>query len=79
MSLHVGRTAAAPSRAGGAREALGSGGLWALTAVLLGLVAIVLPGLGSDPWPFKPGDVDPRGVCVGEERIEARNRAGGIA
>jgi hypothetical protein len=64
VSLHVRRRAAAPSRAERAREALGSGGLWALTGVLLGLVAIVLPGLGSDPWPFKPGEVDPQGLLA---------------
>jgi hypothetical protein len=53
---------------GGAASALGlSGrlsatGMWALIGVLLGLVALNLPELGSDPWPFRPGAVDPTGV-----------------
>ena len=34
---------------------------WALVGVLLALVAIALPELGSDPWPFRPPDVDPQG------------------
>jgi Glycosyltransferase family 87 len=37
---------------------------WALLGVLLGLVAVVLPELGSDPWPFRPGRVDPQGVLA---------------
>ena len=32
-----------------------------LSAVLLALVAIALPELGSDPWHFRPPSVDPRG------------------
>jgi hypothetical protein len=42
-------------------ERLGVGGAWALTGVLFALVAITLPELGSDPWRFRPGDVDPQG------------------
>ena len=34
---------------------------WVLVAVLLGLVAITLPELGSDPWRFRPPGVDPQG------------------
>jgi hypothetical protein len=34
---------------------------WALVGVLFVLVAIGLPELGSDPWPFRPGEVDPQG------------------
>jgi hypothetical protein len=33
----------------------------ALSGVLLALVAIVLPELGSDPWRFRPPEVDPQG------------------
>jgi hypothetical protein len=50
------------------RDALGiegrlsSGGAWALLGTLLGLIAINLPELGSDPWPFQPGAVDPQGL-----------------
>ncbi|MGH2799875.1 MAG: hypothetical protein ACRDM0_19910, partial [Thermoleophilaceae bacterium] len=36
-------------------------GAWALVGVLFALVAITLPELGSDPWPFRPGDVAPQG------------------
>ena len=32
-----------------------------LSAVLLALVAITLPELGSDPWHFRPPSVDPQG------------------
>jgi hypothetical protein len=41
-------------------ERLGVGGAWALTGVLFALVAITLPELGSDPWRFRPGAVDPQ-------------------
>jgi hypothetical protein len=34
---------------------------WVLTGVLFVLVAITLPELGSDPWPFRPPSVDPQG------------------
>ncbi len=40
---------------------LSAAGFWGLLAVLLGLIAINLPELGSDPWPFVPGTVDPQG------------------
>jgi hypothetical protein len=36
-------------------------GAWALIGVLFFLVAINLPELGSDPWHFRPGSVDPEG------------------
>ena len=36
-------------------------GSWALVGVLFALVAITLPELGSDPWRFRPGEVDPQG------------------
>jgi hypothetical protein len=46
-------------------ECAGSGigplGAWTLVGVLFALVAITLPELGSDPWHFRPGDVDPQG------------------
>jgi hypothetical protein len=41
---------------------LSPAGLWGLLGVLLGLIAINLPELGSDPWPFRPGAVDPAGI-----------------
>ena len=36
-------------------------GAWALLGVLLAMSAIGLPELGSDPWPFRTGPVDPQG------------------
>jgi Glycosyltransferase family 87 len=42
-------------------DKLGGAGSWALVGVLFVLVAITLPELGSDPWPFRPGEVDPGG------------------
>ena len=36
-------------------------GSWAVVGVLFVLVAITLPELGSDPWRFRPGSVDPQG------------------
>ena len=38
--------------------------IWALLAVLGGLVLIVLPGIGSDPWLFRPGSVNPHGLLA---------------
>jgi hypothetical protein len=42
-------------------DEVGRWGSWALVGVLLVLVAITLPELGSDPWRFRPGEVDPQG------------------
>jgi Glycosyltransferase family 87 len=42
-------------------ERLSPAGAWALIGVLFALVAITLPELGSDPWHFRPGAVDPSG------------------
>jgi len=39
-------------------------GAWILIGVLFALVAITLPELGSDPWHFRPGTVDPHGVLA---------------
>ncbi|HEX2071049.1 MAG TPA: glycosyltransferase 87 family protein [Thermoleophilaceae bacterium] len=67
------------------REALGlSGrlspaGLWGLLGVLLGLIAINLPELGSDPWPFEPGAVDPTGVLAPLVRAAGEEWDVGIA
>jgi hypothetical protein len=46
------------ARAGERISPLGS---WAVVGVLFVLVAITLPELGSDPWRFRPGSVDPQG------------------
>jgi hypothetical protein len=42
-------------------ERLAPPGAWILLGVLFALVAITLPELGSDPWHFRPGSVDPSG------------------
>jgi hypothetical protein len=52
---------ARPDERGRPDERLGRLGSWALVGVLFALVAITLPELGSDPWPFRPGKVDPQG------------------
>ena len=44
-----------------------------LSAVLLALVAITLPELGSDPWHFRPPSVDPQGLA---RAARARRRRG---
>lgn len=36
-------------------------GVWALCGTLLALVFLNVPELGSDPWPFRPGAVEPEG------------------
>jgi Glycosyltransferase family 87 len=41
---------------------IGRLGAWAILGTLGALVAIVVPELGSDPWPFHPPSVDPHGV-----------------
>jgi hypothetical protein len=52
---------------------------WALLGVLLALVAVVLPELGSDPWPFRPGRVDPQGVLAPLVRAAGEEWDVGIA
>jgi hypothetical protein len=37
-------------------------GVWLLLATLGVLVAITIPELGADPWPFMPASVNPHGV-----------------
>jgi len=74
-----------PAERGGLAEALGlsgrlsSAGFWGLLAVLLGLVAINLPELGSDPWPFRPGAVDPTGILAPLVRAAGEEWDVGIA
>jgi hypothetical protein len=55
------RPAAAPPPAR-EPERLDRGGVWALLATLGVLVAVTVPELGSDPWPFRPPSVEPRGL-----------------
>jgi Glycosyltransferase family 87 len=35
---------------------------WPLLATLAILIVVAIPGLGSDPWPFRPGAIEPRGL-----------------
>jgi hypothetical protein len=43
-------------------ERLDRRGLWALFATLGVIVAVTVPWLGSDAWPFEPPRVDPHGL-----------------
>ena len=52
---------------------------FALMGVLIALLAITLPELGSDPWPFRPGGVDPRGVLAPLVRAAGEEWDVGIA
>jgi hypothetical protein len=51
----------------------------ALLAVLLGIVTVTLPELGSDPWPFRPDGVDPGGVLAPLVRAAGEEWDVGIA
>src|SRR5215218_6306600 len=63
----------------GLRGRLSRTGAWGLMGVLLGLLAINLPELGSDPWPFRPGAVDPSGVLAPLVRAAGEEWDVGIA
>jgi hypothetical protein len=52
---------------------------WALLGVLLAILAITLPELGSDPWPFKTGAVEPRGLLAPLVRAAGEEWDVGIA
>jgi hypothetical protein len=52
---------------------------WALTGVLFALVAITLPELGSDPWHFRPPNVDPQGPLAPLVRAAGEEWDVGIA
>jgi Glycosyltransferase family 87 len=52
---------------------------WVLTGVLLVLVAITLPELGSDPWRFRPPKVDPQGPLASLVRAAGEEWDLGIA
>jgi hypothetical protein len=58
---------------------LSPAGFWSVLGVLLGLVAINLPELGSDPWPFRPGAVDPTGILAPLVRAAGEEWDVGIA
>jgi hypothetical protein len=52
---------------------------WMLTGVLLALIAITLPELGSDPWRFRPPSVDPQGPLAPLVRAAGEEWDVGIA
>ena len=81
MSVRVERPApaGAPSAPPTTPETLGSRAAWALVGVLFGLVAIALPELGSDPWLFRPGNVEPQGVLAPLVRAAGEGWDTGIA
>lgn len=54
----------ATSDRAGRSPALGHGEALVLLGVLGGLVAVNLPELGSDPWPFRPPPAEPRGLLA---------------
>jgi Glycosyltransferase family 87 len=54
-------------------------GAWILVGVLFGLIAITLPELGSNPWPFRPGTVDPQGPLAPLVRAAGEEWDVGIA
>jgi glycosyl transferase family 87 len=66
-------------------ERLGLGGrmsreaMLALLGVLLAIVAVTLPELGSDPWPFRPPSVDPQGTLAPLVRAAGEEWDVGIA
>ena len=62
-----------------ARERLGRLEALACSRVLLALVAVTLPELGSDPWRFRPGAVDPPGPLAPLVRAAGEEWDVGIA
>ncbi|HEY6781414.1 MAG TPA: hypothetical protein VI111_10690 [Thermoleophilaceae bacterium] len=61
------------------RDSLDPLSSWALLGVLFALVAIALPELGSDPWHFRPGAVDPQGILAPLVRAAGEEWDVGIA
>jgi hypothetical protein len=61
------------------RSRLSSYGLWALLGALLAMVAVNLPELGSDPWPFRPPFVHPHGLLAPLVRAAGEEWDVGIA
>ncbi len=61
------------------RERLAAPAAWGVIGVLFALMAIALPELGSDPWPFRPGAVHPQGVLAPLVRAAGEEWDVGIA
>jgi hypothetical protein len=66
-----------PRRVG--RERLSPAGAWVVVGVLFALIAITLPELGSNPWRFRPGSVDPQGPLAPLVRAAGEEWDVGIA
>jgi len=54
-------------------------GAFVLMGVALALLAITLPELGSNPWPFRTGSVDPQGILAPLVRAAGEEWDVGIA
>jgi hypothetical protein len=82
VSVHTRQPAEAPraeeKRPSGG-ETLGPMGAWALVGVLFALIAITLPELGSDPWRFRPGAIEPQGPLAPLVRAAGEEWDVGIA
>jgi hypothetical protein len=61
------------------RERLSPPGAWVVVGVLFALIAIALPELGSNPWRFRPGSVDPEGPLAPLVRAAGEEWDVGIA
>ena len=61
------------------KEELQPAGAWVLVGVLFAIVAITLPELGSDPWRFRPPQVDPQGPLAPLVRAAGEEWEVGIA
>jgi hypothetical protein len=82
VSLHVKEPAAATrieEARTAVRERLSPAGAWVVVGVLFALIAINLPELGSDPWHFRPGTVDPQGPLAPLVRAAGEEWDVGIA
>ena len=54
-------------------------GMVVALGVLLAIVAVTLPELGSDPWPFRPGPIEAKGVLAPLVRAAGQEWDVGIA
>jgi hypothetical protein len=61
------------------RPQLSNAGAWATSGVLALMLAVNLPELGSDPWPFRPPSVDPHGPLAPLVRAAGRHWDVGIS
>ena len=64
---------------GATAERLGQRGAWILLGVLLAIIAVTLPELGSNPWPFRPPAIDPQGPLAPLVRAAGEEWDVGIA